>query len=150
MTYADAAKRDLLGVSASLLERHGAVSSEVAAAMAEGVLMRGHAEPGASTGANTAANTGADIGAAITGIAGPGGGSAEKPVGTVWFAVSRRNSTNGFTTHTERRNWPGDRESVRTWAAYCSLQLIAQAVTSQAPQSGTSSGTLSGSSSGTS
>jgi nicotinamide-nucleotide amidase len=128
VTYADAAKRDLLGVSASLLERHGAVSSEVAAAMAEGVLMRGNAEPGAVLGA--------DIGAAITGIAGPGGGSAEKPVGTVWFAVSRRNSTNGFTTRTERRNWPGDRESVRIWAAYCALQLIAQAASS-----GTSSGT---------
>jgi nicotinamide-nucleotide amidase len=142
VTYADAAKRDLLGVSASLLERHGAVSSEVAAAMAEGVLTRGHSQ----TDAAEADAGAADIGAAITGIAGPGGGSAEKPVGTVWFAVSRRNSTHGFTTRTERRTWPGDRESVRTWAAYCALQLIAQAATSQAPLPGTSSGTSSGTS----
>ena len=137
VTYADAAKRDLLGVSASLLERHGAVSSEVAAAMAEGVLMRGHAQSDANAGSDgaTGAGTGngADIGVAITGIAGPGGGSEEKPVGTVWFAVSRRNSNSGFTTRTERRNWPGDRESVRTWAAYCALQLLAQTVTDSSP-----------------
>jgi nicotinamide-nucleotide amidase len=111
VAYANAAKRDLLGVPADLLERHGAVSAETAAAMAEGALAR----------------AGADLAVATTGIAGPTGGSADKPVGTVWFAVARR----GEKTQTERRVLPGDRERVRTLAAYVALQLVANAAARQ-------------------
>jgi nicotinamide-nucleotide amidase len=107
VVYANSAKRDLLGVPAAVLEQHGAVSAETAAAMAEGVL----------------AKAGADLAVAITGIAGPGGGSADKPVGTVWFGVARR----GGKTETERRVLPGDRERIRTLAAYVALQLVANA-----------------------
>jgi nicotinamide-nucleotide amidase len=74
VTYSDAAKQSLLGVSAATLTRHGAVSAETAVAMAKGALK----------------NSQADITVAITGIAGPGGGSKEKPVGLVHFAVAAR------------------------------------------------------------
>ena len=74
VTYSNAAKTDLLGVPASLIERDGAVSESVARAMAKGALAR----------------TAADLVVAITGIAGPGGGTAEKPVGLVHFASVRR------------------------------------------------------------
>jgi len=74
VTYANAAKTDLLGVPADLIDRVGAVSAEVAAAMAEGALARSQAE----------------IAVAITGIAGPGGGSDAKPVGLVCFCAVRR------------------------------------------------------------
>jgi nicotinamide-nucleotide amidase len=74
VTYSDAAKHSLLGVSAVTLQRHGAVSAETAVAMAKGALK----------------NSQADIAVAITGIAGPGGGSKEKPVGLVYFAVATR------------------------------------------------------------
>lgn len=77
VTYADAAKQALLGVPAALLEARGAVSPEVAAAMAHGALER----------------TGADVAVSITGVAGPGGGSAGKPVGLVQFACARRDAT---------------------------------------------------------
>jgi nicotinamide-nucleotide amidase len=74
VTYSNTAKQSLLGVSAVTLNRHGAVSAETAAAMAKGALK----------------NSQADIAVAITGIAGPGGGSKEKPVGLVHFAVAAR------------------------------------------------------------
>lgn len=73
VTYSNEAKRELLGVSADLLRRHGAVSREVADAMALGALARSHA----------------DIAVAVTGVAGPGGGTAEKPVGLVHLAAAR-------------------------------------------------------------
>ncbi|MFZ5608621.1 MAG: CinA family protein [Pseudomonadota bacterium] len=72
VTYSNAAKREMLGVAASTLIRHGAVSREVAAAMAAGALARSHAT----------------LALAVTGIAGPGGGSADKPVGLVCFAIA--------------------------------------------------------------
>jgi nicotinamide-nucleotide amidase len=74
VTYSNAAKEAMLGVTAATLKRHGAVSAETAAAMAAGALK----------------NSEADITVAITGIAGPGGGSAQKPVGLVHFAAASR------------------------------------------------------------
>lgn len=91
VAYADAAKRELLGVEGSLLARHGAVSREVAAAMAAGVRDR----------------SGADWSVAITGIAGPGGGTEARPVGTVWIAVD------GPASAEHGRRYSGDREAVR-------------------------------------
>ncbi|MEC9367826.1 MAG: CinA family protein [Pseudomonadota bacterium] len=73
VTYSNEAKREMLGVPAALLDRHGAVSEEVARAMAEGGMKR----------------AGTDLCVAVTGIAGPGGGSADKPVGLVHFAAAR-------------------------------------------------------------
>ena len=107
VTYANSAKRELLGVPAELLERHGAVSGEVASAMAEGALARASA----------------DLAVATTGVAGPDGGSPTRPVGTVWLAIARK----GEKTLAERRQLPGDRERVRTLTAYAALELLARA-----------------------
>jgi nicotinamide-nucleotide amidase len=74
VTYSNEAKTEILGVAPSLLEKHGAVSEPVARAMAEGAI----------------AHSRADIAISVTGIAGPGGGTAEKPVGLVHFATARR------------------------------------------------------------
>ncbi len=74
MTYSNASKTEMLGVDAALIAQHGAVSEAVARAMAEGGL----------------AHSRADIAVAVTGVAGPTGGSAEKPVGTVWLAWALR------------------------------------------------------------
>ena len=74
VTYSNEAKQAMLGVPAAMLKRHGAISSQTAAAMAKGALK----------------NSLADIAVSITGIAGPGGGSKEKPVGLVYFAAARR------------------------------------------------------------
>jgi nicotinamide-nucleotide amidase len=74
ITYSNAAKQAMLGVPAATLKRHGAVSAETAAAMAAGALK----------------NSQADLSVAITGVAGPGGGTKEKPVGLVYFAAARR------------------------------------------------------------
>ena len=74
VTYSNEAKQQMLGVPAATLKRHGAVSAETAAAMANGALK----------------NSQADLAVAITGIAGPGGGSKQKPVGLVYFAAARR------------------------------------------------------------
>ena len=75
VTYSNAAKEAMLGVPSATLKRHGAVSAETAAAMAAGALQ----------------NSPADLAVAITGIAGPGGGSKEKPIGLVYFAAANRN-----------------------------------------------------------
>jgi nicotinamide-nucleotide amidase len=107
VVYANSAKRDVLGVDEALLREHGAVSEPVAAAMAEGALARGAA----------------DLAVAVTGIAGPGGGTADKPVGTVCFGLAQR----GQKTLAERRQLPGDRARVRTLSAYVALSLIAAA-----------------------
>lgn len=107
VVYANSAKRDLLAVPAEVLERHGAVSAQAASAMAEGAL----------------AKAGADLAVATTGIAGPGGGTADKPVGTVWFAIAGR----GQKTQAVHRLLPGDRDRVRVLGAYTALRLLAQA-----------------------
>lgn len=92
VTYSNAAKSELIGVPAALLEQHGAVSEPVARAMASGALRRAHAQ----------------VGVAVTGIAGPAGGSADKPVGTVWFAWCVGNQVSS-----EMRVFSGDRKTVR-------------------------------------
>lgn len=93
VTYSNAAKADMLGVSMDLIEKNGAVSEPVAQAMAEGALARSLAQASV----------------AVTGVAGPSGGSAEKPVGTVWFGwrVNGKSST-------ECMRFEGDRAAVRS------------------------------------
>ncbi|MGH8126764.1 MAG: CinA family protein [Gammaproteobacteria bacterium] len=93
VTYSDAPKTSLLGVETDLLATHGAVSEAVALAMARGALTV----------------SGADGAVAVTGVAGPGGGSAEKPVGTVWIAWAWR----GVEPTARRWCFAGDREAVR-------------------------------------
>ena len=92
VTYSNAAKTELLGVSAELIEEHGAVSEPVARAMAAGAL----------------AHSPAQLAVAVTGVAGPTGGSAEKPVGTVWFGWATPAGT-----FTEHQRFDGDRGAVR-------------------------------------
>ena len=94
ITYSNELKQRVLGVQAVTLAHHGAVSEATVREMAEGAL----------------ANFGGDIAVAVSGIAGPDGGSAGKPVGTVCFAWSQRGET---ITATERKIFSGDRESVR-------------------------------------
>ena len=103
IAYDDRAKIELLGVSEQTLRRHGAVSEETAREMAEGACSR----------------SGADVAIAVTGIAGPSGGTTEKPVGTVWLAVRMRGRTVA-----KRRHYPGTRDMVRLRAAQGSLDLL--------------------------
>lgn len=103
ITYANAAKTELLGVPAALIAAHGAVSEAVARAMAEGAR-------------RTAC---ADIALAATGIAGPGGGTPEKPVGLVHLACARE----GVTLHA-RHHFPGDRSAVRLQAVAAAIRLV--------------------------
>jgi len=104
VTYSNAAKQDLLGVRPSTLKKHGAVSEEIAREMAEGALR--HSK-------GTAALS-------ITGVAGPTGGSDEKPVGTVCFGWARR----GKPARTETRHFSGDRESVRRQSVAHALEGV--------------------------
>jgi nicotinamide-nucleotide amidase len=106
VSYADAVKRSDLGVPASLLEAHGAVSEPVAKAMAEGAQAR----------------FGSDHALAITGIAGPGGGTDEKPVGTVWLALSSAEKK----TRTVTRHFRGDREMIRRVSAFAAMEILRQ------------------------
>jgi nicotinamide-nucleotide amidase len=107
VTYADAAKRDLLGVPADLLAVHGAVSEPAARAMAAGAR--------AATGATFALST--------TGIAGPGGGSPDKPVGLVYEACAGPGGT-----LVRRHEFPGDRATVRAWSVVAALHLLRRAL----------------------
>ncbi len=104
VTYSNAAKAELLGVPAELIARHGAVSAEVARAMAAGALAQ---SPAAFT-------------VAITGIAGPGGGSVDKPVGTVWLATAARDGAAQATL----LNASGDRDDVRRHSVVRALGLL--------------------------
>jgi len=105
VVYSNAAKHDMLGVPAELIETHGAVSAQTACAMAEGAL----------------AHSQADIAIAITGVAGPGGGSAEKPVGLVHFASARAGAP---TVPVEMRYGDNGRANVRRAALESALDLI--------------------------
>ena len=108
ISYDNSVKRDVLGVPEEVLATKGAVSSECAAAMAEGARRR--------------LNT--DLAVSITGIAGPGGGSAEKPVGLVWFGLASGGARSRATIITEKQIFPGDREAVRTAAIEHALTLL--------------------------
>lgn len=102
VTYSNGAKHEMLGVLRPTLARHGAVSEEVAREMALGAL----------------AHSPADLSVAITGIAGPTGGSRSKPVGTVWFGWGAR----GQLVQTRRFRFPGTRVDVRVQSVYVALQ----------------------------
>ena len=100
VTYSNAAKTQILGVDAQLIAAHGAVSEPVARAMAQGALQ----------------HSAAQVALAITGVAGPGGGSEAKPVGTVWFAFA-----GPWGVHSEVQHFGGDRAAVRQAAALHAL-----------------------------
>jgi nicotinamide-nucleotide amidase len=100
VTYSNAAKTQMLGVDAQLIATHGAVSEPVARAMAQGALQ----------------HSAAQVALAITGVAGPGGGSEAKPVGTVWFAFA-----GPWGVHSEVQQFGGDRAAVRQAAALHAL-----------------------------
>ena len=112
ISYDNSVKRDVLGVPEEVLATKGAVSSECAAAMAEGArrLLK------------------TDLAVSLTGIAGPGGGTAEKPVGLVWFGLASGGSRSRATVITEKKVFPGDREAVRSSAIEHALQLLLAAV----------------------
>ncbi len=104
VTYSNASKTELLGVEPATLARYGAVSEETAREMADGAIARSHA----------------DVAMAITGIAGPDGGSASKPVGTVWLAWRQRHGNGGAQTHC----FSGDRETVRHCVVTAALERL--------------------------
>lgn len=108
VTYSNTAKQELLGVETATLNQYGAVSQETAHAMAEGALK--HSE--------------AQISVAITGIAGPGGGSVDKPVGMVWFGWAGIHAD----TLTEVRHFSGDRHAVRKESIQFALQRLIEFV----------------------
>jgi nicotinamide-nucleotide amidase len=109
VTYSNEAKVEMLGVEATLIAQHGAVSEEVVRAMAQGALQRSRAT----------------WSIAVSGVAGPGGGTATKPVGLVWTAWA-----GPFGVEARARTWPGDREAVRTNGVRYALEQLAQLVTS--------------------
>ncbi len=110
VTYSNESKTELLGVPASLIAEHGAVSEQVARAMSAGAL----------------AHSPADVAIAVTGIAGPGGGTAEKPVGLVYVAAAQR----GGGQSVQRHLFDGDRESVRLSTVRAALALALSLVAS--------------------
>lgn len=109
VTYSNEAKCDMLGVADALLNAHGAVSAEVARAMALGAI--DHSQ--------------ADVAVAVTGVAGPGGGSLEKPVGLVHFACARRG---GGVDHVERRYGPLSRAEIRAASVMQALDMMIDAL----------------------
>ena len=105
VTYSNASKEEMLGVASKTLQTYGAVSEETAREMAQGALARSRGT----------------LAVAVTGVAGPGGGSAEKPVGLVCFAWARRGKV-----ESESRHFSGDRESVRRQSVVCALEGVLQ------------------------
>ena len=106
VTYVNSAKEHILGVACETLEKHGAVSSECAEEMACGARRV----------------YGADVAMSVTGIAGPGGGSEAKPVGTVWFGLAAKDGAETF-----RRRFDGDRAAVRRQTVEEVLRRLAEA-----------------------
>ncbi|MEM9289762.1 MAG: CinA family protein [Pseudomonadota bacterium] len=105
VTYSNAAKASMLGVSPDLIERVGAVSEEVALAMAQGAL----------------ANSRAQVAISVTGIAGPGGGTADKPVGTIWFGMAKTDGPSRAFKHLYEDQ---DRRSVRYLTVETALNTL--------------------------
>lgn len=103
VVYSNALKTELAGVPAEMIDRHGAVSREVAAALAEGIRYRCEST----------------LGAGITGVAGPNGGTVEKPVGMVFHAVASDRGTEVI-----QRNFPGDRKRIRRFASTMALDML--------------------------
>ena len=103
VVYSNNLKTELAGVPAEMIERHGAVSREVAAALAEGIRYRCEST----------------LGVGVTGVAGPGGGSPEKPVGLVFHAVASHTGT-----EIVERNFPGDRKRIRRFASTMALDMV--------------------------
>lgn len=109
VTYSNQAKHEMLGVAESTLKTYGAVSHETADEMAVGALINSHA----------------DFSLSISGIAGPSGGSTEKPVGLVWFSWAVQEKNEQAILATEKQVFDGDREAVRQQAvAYALTKLI--------------------------
>ena len=107
VTYSNAAKQELLGVRPETLRRHGAVSEETAREMARGALERSQAT----------------VAVSVTGVAGPGGGTPDKPVGMVCFAWARRGGVGS-----ETRHFSGDRQSVRRQSVVRALEGVLEAL----------------------
>ncbi len=105
VTYSNAAKTEMLGVTPALIAQHGAVSEAVVRAMASGAL----------------AHSRAQVALAVTGVAGPGGGSADKPVGTVWFGFALAGQV-----HAECQHFPGDRAAVRAATVQHALRRLTE------------------------
>ena len=103
VTYSNAAKHESIGVDAALIEAHGAVSEPVVRAMATGAVAHAHAQ----------------VSLAVTGVAGPTGGTPDKPVGTVWFGWSVDGEV-----RTERRRFDGDRAAVRAATVHYALENL--------------------------
>jgi nicotinamide-nucleotide amidase len=116
VAYRDSVKVETLGVPSSLIAAHGAVSAEVALAMARGALAR----------------TGADAAIATTGIAGPGGGTVRKPVGTVWVAVADRRGRR----RADRHRFDGDREKVRRATVRAALEAALSLLSGEGEEPG--------------
>lgn len=112
VSYSNEAKQKLLGVDPAIIEAHGAVSGQCAEQMVSGVLRA----------------SSADWGIALTGVAGPGGGTADKPVGTVWIAWQRR----GEKPEARRFLFTGDRSAVREQSADAALQELVRRLAADA------------------
>src|SRR5262245_15422933 len=104
VTYTYVSKREMLGVGEATLERHGAVSDQVVLEMTQGALARSHAQ----------------VAVSVSGVAGPGGGTPDKPVGTVCFAWGAK----GAAARAETRWFPGDREAVRRQSVQHALKGV--------------------------
>ena len=105
VTYSNEAKIELLGVTAETIAGHGGVSAQTAAAMARGAVTRARV----------------DLGVSVTGIAGPGGGTLQKPVGLVYIGLARKDGA----ARVERRVFPGNRTEIRQAALVEALELLA-------------------------
>lgn len=112
VSYANEVKAAILGVPVAVLEEHGAVSEPTARAMAEGVRAR----------------LGVDVAVSITGVAGPGGGSPEKPVGLVYISLSASKGTK-----LRRDIWPGSRAQIRAAAVLAALGMILESAEAEPP-----------------
>jgi nicotinamide-nucleotide amidase len=112
VAYADSVKRQILGVDPDTIQRHGAVSEPVVRAMAEGALRAIEAATWAI---------------AVSGVAGPDGGTGDKPIGTVWLAWARREEDGSLRTETCREQFPGGRDEVRRRTVRRALERLLDA-----------------------